>query len=319
MSFWLDRPVFVTGGSGLVGQWLLKALVGAKADVVCLVRDWRPQSELFGGELVGHVNIVRGQLQDQDLLERILGEYEVDTVFHLAAQTIATIANRNPVGTFDSNIRGTWSLLEACRRSPTVKRIVTASSDKAYGEPEIIPYVETMPMNGKHPYDVSKSCADLIARSYAITYDLPVCVARCANFYGGGDLNWNRIVPGTIRAIIRGNRPVIRSDGSPVRDFFYVEDGIAAYMLLAEKVQDVKGEAFNFSSNNPQSVLEFVSTIIQMMGSDIEPQILDDAPHEIQDQYLSADKARSILGWKSLYSQSEGLRWTIDWYRRFLT
>ena len=317
VNYWLDRPVFVTGGSGLVGQWLLKALVKEKADVVCLVRDWRPQSELFGGDLISKVSVVRGELQDQALLERILGEYEVDTVFHLAAQTIATIANRNPISTFDSNIRGTWSLLEACRRSSLVKQIVIASSDKAYGEPETVPYTEDMPMCGNYPYDVSKSCADLIAQTYANTYNLPVAISRCANFYGGGDLNWNRIVPGTIRSVIRGQRPVIRSDGTPIRDFFYVEDGIAAYMLLAQKASAWKGEAFNFSAENPQTVLSFTQEIIRMMGSDLEPEILGDAPHEIQRQYLGSAKARELLDWEPLFSQTEGLQRTIDWYKRF--
>lgn len=317
MSFWLDRPVFVTGASGLVGHWLVRALLREQADVVCLVRDWVPQSELMRTDVLDKVKIVRGELQNQSLLERILGEYEIATVFHLAAQTIATIANRNPVATFDSNIRGTWLLLEACRRSSTVKQVVTASSDKAYGEPEVVPYTEDMPMNGRHPYDVSKSCADLLAQTYACTYDLPVAISRCANFYGGGDLNWNRIVPGTIRAVIRKQRPIIRSDGTPIRDFFYVEDGVAAYMALAEHLPEVKGEAFNFSSENPQSVLAFTNRIIEMMGSDLRPEVLGSAPHEIQDQYLGSAKARKQLNWKPQCSQTEGLKRTIEWYKGF--
>ena len=219
-----------------MGGWLAQRLVAAGADVVCLVRDWVPQSELVRSGLAERVKVVRGDVRDQALLERVLGEYEVNTVIHLAAQTIVSIANRNPISTFETNIGGTWALLEACRRSPAVKQIVVASSDKAYGDQETLPYDEDTPLQGQHPYDVSKSCADLIAQTYAVTYGLPVAITRCGNFYGGGDLNWNRIVPGTIRSVLRGQRPVIRSDGQYVRDYFYVEDGAAAYMLLAEAV-----------------------------------------------------------------------------------
>jgi CDP-glucose 4,6-dehydratase len=248
-TFWLDRPTFVTGGTGLVGSWLVKQLVNAGADVVCLVRDWIPQSELVRTGLFERVKIVRGDIREQATLERALGEFEIDTVIHLAAQTIVTIANRNPISTFESNIAGTWNLMEACRRSPRVKQIVVASSDKAYGDQDDLPYSEDTPLQGQHPYDVSKSCADLIARTYAVSYDLPVAITRCGNFYGGGDLNWNRIIPGTIRSILRSQRPVIRSNGKYVRDYFYVEDGAAAYMLLVEQLAErpeLKGEAFNF-------------------------------------------------------------------------
>src|SRR5688572_23762692 len=235
-SFWLDRPTFVTGGTGLVGSWLVQKLVAAGADVVCLVRDWVPQSELVRTRFIERVKVVRGDVREQNMLERILGEYEIDTVFHLAAQAIVTIANRNPVSTFETNIAGTWTLLEACRRSPTVKQIVVASSDKAYGDQKTLPYREETPLQGQHPYDVSKSCADMIAHTYAVSFDLPVAITRCGNFYGGGDLNWNRIIPGTIRSILRGQRPIIRSNGQYVRDYFYAEDGAAAYMLLAEQL-----------------------------------------------------------------------------------
>jgi CDP-glucose 4,6-dehydratase len=221
-DFWLDRPTFITGATGLVGGWLVRRLIEAGADVVCLVRDWVPQSELIQTRLIERVKVVRGDVRDQALLEQILGEYEISTVIHLAAQTIVTIANRNPISTFDTNIGGTWALLEACRRSPTVKQIVLASSDKAYGDHESLPYDEQTPLQGRHPYDVSKSCADLIAQAYAVTYDLPLAITRCGNFYGGGDLNWNRIVPGTIRSVLRGNKPIIRSDGHYIRDYFYV-------------------------------------------------------------------------------------------------
>src|SRR5262252_3346592 len=233
---WQDRPVFVTGASGLVGSWLTGRLLQAGADVVCLVRDWVPQSRFIQSNLIDGVTVVRGDVRDRDLLERTLGEYEIDTVFHLAAQTIVGVANRNPISTFESNIQGTWNLLEACRRSPRVCSIVIASSDKAYGDQEALPYEEDTPLKGCHPYDVSKSCADLVAQSYARTYGMPVAVTRCGNFYGGGDLNWNRIIPGTIRSVLRGQRPLIRSDVQYSRDYFYVEDGAAAYMLLGEEV-----------------------------------------------------------------------------------
>jgi CDP-glucose 4,6-dehydratase len=320
-AFWQDRPTLVTGGTGLVGGWLVARLLDAGAEVVCLVRDWVPQSELTRNDWTARVRIVRGDVCDQPLVERVLGEYEIDTVFHLAAQAVVGVANRNPVSTFESNIRGTWSVLEACRRSPAVKQIVTASSDKAYGNGDRLPYREEAPLAGRHPYDVSKSCADLIARSYAETYDLPVAVTRCGNFYGGGDLNWNRIVPGTVRAVLRGHRPIIRSDGLFIRDYFYVEDGAAAYMLLAEQLArraELRGEAFNFSNELQMTVLDLVREILRLMEVDVEPQILGDAPHEIRHQYLSAAKARQMLAWRPLFDLEQGLQLSIDWYQQFL-
>ncbi|HEY7380828.1 MAG TPA: GDP-mannose 4,6-dehydratase [Gaiella sp.] len=319
--FWRDRPTFVTGATGLVGASLVRRLVEAEADVVCLVRDWVPESELVQARLIERVKVVRGDVCDQALLERVLAEYEVDTVLHLAAQTIVTIANRNPVSTFETNVGGTWALLEACRRNPTVKQVVLASSDKAYGEHDELPYREDAPLRGRHPYDVSKSCADLLAAAYAETYGIPVAITRCGNFYGGGDLNWNRIVPGTIRSLLRGTRPVIRSDGTYVRDYFYVEDGAAAYMLLAEWLAahpEGKGEAFNFSNEDQVSVIALVERITSLMDADVEPEIRGETTNEIRAQYLSAEKARTVLGWQPLYTLDEGLRQTIDWYRDFL-
>ena len=319
-SFWQDRPALVTGGTGLLGGWLVRLLVDAGADLVCLVRDWVPQSLLVRDRLIEKLKVVRGDVRDQKLLERILGEYETDTVFHLAAQTIVGIANRNPISTFETNIAGTWELLEACRRSPTVKQIVLASSDKAYGDHKNLPYDEDTPLSGQHPYDVSKSCADLIARAYAMTYDLPVVTTRCGNFYGGGDLNWNRIVPGTIRSILRGQRPVIRSDGNYVRDYFYVEDGAAAYVLLAEKLsatRELCGHAFNFSNETQVTVSELVDKILELMGSDLKPNVLNQASNEIRNQYLSAAKARKMLNWNPLFTLDEGLQQTISWYKGF--
>ena len=317
-QFWLDRPTLVTGGTGLVGSWLVRRLVENGADVVCLVRDWIPQSELVLSRQIEKVKTVRGDVRDQPLLERVLGEYEIDTVIHLAAQTIVTIANRNPISTFETNIRGTWCLLEACRRSPRVKQVVVASSDKAYGDQETLPYSEKMPLQGRHPYDVSKSCADLIAQAYAETYQLPVMISRCGNFFGGGDLNWNRIIPGTIRSVLRGLRPVIRSDGKYIRDYFYVEDGAIAYMLLAEKLAEkpeLGGHAFNFSYENQLDVLGIVQKILKLMDSNLEPEILNQAPNEILHQYLSAEKARQMLAWRPQFSLEEGLLKTINWYR----
>lgn len=320
-EFWRDRSTLVTGATGLVGGWLVKSLVAAGADVVCLVRDWVPQSELIASNLIDQVKTVRGHLRDQALLERVLGEFEVDTVMHLAAQTIVPIANRNPISTFETNVGGTWALLEACRRSPAVKQIVVASSDKSYGDQEQLPYDETMPLAGRHPYDVSKSAGDLIAQSYAATYGLPVVITRCGNFYGGGDLNWSRIVPGTIRSVLRGRRPIIRSDGEFVRDYFYVEDGAGAYALAAEQLaadRTLGGEAFNFSNEQPITVIDLTRLILRLMDSALEPDVRAEATNEIRCQYLSAAKARERLGWRPLFQLDEGLRLTIEWYQAFL-
>jgi CDP-glucose 4,6-dehydratase len=319
--FWRDRPVLVTGATGLVGSWLVERLLGAGADVVCVVRDWVPESELVRARLIERTRVSRGDVRDQDFLEQVLGEYEIATVIHLAAQTIVTVANRNPASTFDTNIRGTWSLLEACRRSPCVREIVIASSDKAYGDQRVLPYGEETPLQGRHPYDVSKSCADLIASAYATTYGTPVAITRCGNFYGGGDLNWNRIVPGTIRSILRGERPVIRSNGQLVRDYFYVEDGAAAYMLLAEKLgadRGLRGHAFNFSNELRLTVRELVDRILSVMGSRLEPDVRNEANNEILEQVLSAKKAREVLGWAPEFALDEGLARTIRWYRGLL-
>jgi CDP-glucose 4,6-dehydratase len=318
--FWRDHPTLVTGATGLLGGWLVKSLLDAQAEVVCLVRDELPQRGQSNAVFAGAV-VVRGDVCDQALVERVLGEYRVETVFHLAAQTIVEVANRNPISTFDSNIRGTWVMLEACRRSPALERVLVASSDKAYGAHEELPYVEEMPLRGRHPYDVSKSCADLIAQSYAATYGLPVVVTRCGNLFGGGDLNWNRIVPGTIRSVLRGQRPVIRSDGSYVRDYLYVEDCVSAYMLLAERMDagaQVRGEAFNFSNESQAPVLELVRRILRLMDSDLEPDVRNAASNEIRRQYLSAGKARRLLNWEPLHTLDEGLCKTISWYREFL-
>jgi len=321
-EFWRDRPTLVTGATGLVGGWLVKRLVAAGADVVCLVRDHVPQSMMVRDRLTDHVKMVRGDVRDQACLERALGEFEIDTVFHLAAQTIVGIANRNPISTFETNIQGTWALMEACRRSPRVRGIVVASSDKAYGDQEHLPYDEATPLQGTHPYDVSKSCADLIAQTYAVSYASPVIITRCGNFYGGGDLNWNRIVPGTIRSVIKGERPVIRSDGRFIRDYFYVEDGAHAYMTLAEQLAakpELAGQAFNFSNEIQVTVLELVRKILGIMQSPLEPDVRNEASNEIIHQYLSARKARERLGWRPLFELDEALATTVAWYQEFLS
>lgn len=320
--FWKNRPVLLTGATGLLGSWLAQKLFAAGADLVCLVRDWVPQSEIVRSGLLKKVKVVRGDVRERDCIERTLGEYEIETVFHLAAQTIVPIANRNPISTFETNIQGTWNLLEACRQSPLVRQIILASSDKAYGDSEQLPYHENIPLQGRYPYDVSKSCADLIAKSYAVSYKLPIAVTRCGNFYGGGDLNWNRIVPGTIRSIYSGKPPIIRSNGLLIRDYLYVEDGAAAYMLLAEKLSEhpeLRGEAFNFSNETQITVLDLVHKILQLMESKLVPDVRNAASNEILHQYLSAAKAGEKLGWQPLFDLETGLSKTIEWYKDYLS
>lgn len=318
-GFWNGKNVFVTGCTGLLGSYLVKELIDQGANVTGLVRDQVPRSNLYQGSQFEKMNVVKGALEDMQTIERALGEYEIDTVFHLAAQAIVGVANRHPVSTFEANILGTWNVLEACRRQPLIKRVIVASSDKAYGDQEQLPYDEDMPLNGKHPYDVSKSCADLISHTYYNTYGLPVCITRCGNLYGGGDLNFNRIIPQTIQLVLEGKAPEIRSDGTFIRDYFYIEDAVKAYLLLAEKMEEkgLAGEAFNFSNEIQLTVLELVDKILKAMGSELKPRILNQGTHEIKHQYLSAEKARKLLDWKPDYSIDEGLEKTIEWYREF--
>ncbi len=319
MGFWKGRNVFITGCTGFLGSYLTKELINLEANVTGLVRDIVPKSNLYTTNEYKKVNMVVGELEDEKLLERILGEYEIQTVFHIAAQAIVGIANRNPLGTFEANIRGTYNLLEAARRSPLVENIVVASSDKAYGDQVRLPYDENMPLQGKHPYDVSKSCTDLIAQAYHKTYGLPVCITRCGNLYGGGDLNFNRIIPQTISRILDEKPPIIRSDGTFIRDYFYVEDAVEAYILLAEKMSELglAGQAFNFSNEIQLSVKDMVAMILKLMDSHLEPIILNQGSNEIKHQYLSAQKARETLGWEPLFTIEEGLARTIDWYKRY--
>lgn len=297
----------------------MKELIDQGANVTGLVRDTVPKSNLYQGEQVKQMNIVQGALEDLDVIERALGEYEIDTVFHLAAQAIVGVANRNPISTFEANILGTWNILEACRRHPLIKRVVVASSDKAYGDQPTLPYDENMPLQGKHPYDVSKSCADLLSHTYFNTYGLPVCITRCGNLYGGGDLNFNRIIPQTIQLVLNGEAPEIRSDGTFIRDYFYIEDAVEAYLLLAEKMEELNlaGEAFNFSNEIQLTVLELVEKILKAMDSDLKPKVLNQGSHEIKHQYLSAEKARKLLNWTPAHTIDEGLEKTIEWYKAF--
>lgn len=320
-GYWKDRRVLVTGATGIVGSWLVKELLAADAYVVALVRNADPQSEFYRSNDYRRVSIVSGHIEDFWVLEQAINENEIDTVFHLAAQPLVEVAHRFPLQTFEANVRGTYNLLEACRvHRQLVNRIVIASSDKAYGEQPQLPYVEEMPLEGRHPYEVSKSCTDLIARSYFFTYELPVAIARCGNIYGGGDLNWSRIVPEAIRSCLSGQPPVLRSDGTFVRDYIYVKDVSRAYIRLARCLDQpsVQGEAFNFSVGQPVTVLELVSRIQRVMGCDhLIPNVRNTARGEIRSQYLDAEKARRVLGWEPQFTLEEGLTETIDWYRNY--
>jgi CDP-glucose 4,6-dehydratase len=319
-DFWRHRPVAVTGATGFLGSHLTGLLVDAGAQVVALVRDEVPSTPV-AEPWADRVTVVRGSVEDQQLVERLLGEYEVRTVLHLAAQSQVGVANRNPLATYEANVAGTWCVLEAVRRSPLVEQVVTASSDKAYGAQPQLPYDEDMPLLAVNPYDVSKACADLISTSYHRTFGVPVCVTRCGNFFGPGDRNWERLVPGTIRSLLRGERPVLRSDGTMVRDYLYVVDGALAYLRLVESMArdaGVIGEAFNFSTETPLTVLELVAALQVAAGTDLEPDIRATATHEIDSQFLSAAKARKVLGWAPTVSVEDALVETVAWYRDLL-
>lgn len=320
-TFWRYRPVAVTGATGFLGSHLTNLLVASEADVVVLVRDHVPPTPVTTGWW-GRVSVVDGDVTDQAVLERMLGEYEVRTVIHLAAQTQVAVANHNPLSTFDSNIRGTWSMLEAVRRSPLVEQLVVASSDKAYGAQPVLPYTEDMPLLAVNPYDVSKACADLLSLSYHATYGVPVSITRCGNFFGPGDTNWERLVPGSIRSLWLGERPVIRSDGTPTRDYLHVEDGALAYLLLAETMarrSDVVGRAYNFSTETPVTVLELLAVLQRVMKQEnLAPDVRGTASHEIPHQFLSAKRSRTELGWQPRYTLESALDATVRWYRDFL-
>jgi CDP-glucose 4,6-dehydratase len=318
-SYWKGKKVFVTGPNGFLGSWLVKALVERDAEVVALIRDDIPNSYFVTSGIHNKVIKVYGCLEDYRLLLRTLNEFEIDTIFHLGAQTIVTTANREPLSTFESNIKGTWNILEAARNVHNIKRIIIASTDKAYGTKETLPYTEDESLEGEHPYDVSKSTADLIAQAYFKTYGLPIGITRCGNIYGGGDLNFTRIVPGTIRSILKNEQPIIKSDGTYIRDYFYVEDTVRAYMTLAGNLDNpkIRGEAFNFSGETRLPVLEVVELITKLMKSKLKPKILNEVKHEIKEQYLSTEKAKSLLNWKPKSNIEEGLKSTIEWYKSY--
>ncbi len=318
-DLWRHRRVAVTGATGFLGSHLTKLLVDLGANVVVIARDGVPPTPV--ADWGDQVAFVRGAVEDQLLVERVLGEYEVRTLFHLAAQTQVGVSNQNPVSTWASNVISTAAVLEAARRSPGIQQIVTASSDKAYGTQPVLPYDEDMPLLARNPYDVSKACSDLIATSYFHTWGVPVCITRCGNFFGPGDVNWERLVPGVTRWLLDGVRPIIRSDGTLVRDYLYVVDGALAYLQLAECLADdpsLAGEAFNFSTETPVTVLELVDVLQRAAGSDLEPDVRGIATHEIDAQHLSAAKARKMLGWAPRWTLEEALGQTVEWYRAYL-
>lgn len=319
-SFWNNRTAFVTGATGFVGAHIVRHLTEKGAKVICLQRDAVRTNSLDILGLRSKVTVINGSLEDFSLMERILNEYEIDAVFHLAAQALVGAANRSPLSTFETNIRGTYLLLEACRRSETVKRIVVASSDKAYGSHDLLPYREDFPLHGRFPYDVSKTCTDLISQSFAHSYKLPVAVTRSANIYGAGDMNLSRIIPGTIISILKGENPIIRSDGTPIREFIHVDDVACGYLLLAEKIEEASGEAFNFGTNEPVQMLDLVNKILSVMDKTetLPPQIMlkTKIEREIDAQYLSAEKIEERFGWKAEIDLESGLRQTVEWYQR---
>jgi len=320
MGFWKGRRVLVTGGDGFVGGWLARALAGLGSRVVVLCRDERQDSALHVLKLRGKVDEASGDLVDPQALLRVLNEYAVDTCFHLGAQTLVQTAQRSPLSTFDSNIRGTWNILEACRQTPSVKRVIVASSDKAYGTQKKLPYTEDSPLAGLYPYDASKASADILARSYFVSYGLPVVVTRNANTYGGGDMNFSRLIPDAIRCLLTGKRFEIRSDGTPQRDYLYVQDVVDAYLVLAEQMlrREILGQAFNFGSGHPVSVLDLYQRIARLCRkSKVRAKVLGTAAHEIDRQYLSSAKARALLGWSPKYTLEKGLKETIAWYKTF--
>jgi CDP-glucose 4,6-dehydratase len=319
VEYWSNKRVLVTGASGMVGSWLTRWLAESGAYTVAFIADTDPQSELIRSGTINRINVANGRLEKYDDIERAINNHEVDSVFHLGAQPIVGVADRAPRHTFESNIQGTWNLLDACRTlSPLVKRIVVASSDKAYGTQPNLPYTEDMSMNGDHPYEVSKSCTDLIATTYARTYGTPVTIARCGNIYGGGDLNWNRIVPGTFRSLLRGEQPVLRSDGTFVRDYLHVDDIVSAYLALGEQTDNpvFGGQGFNFSDESPLTVMEIYKAICEAAGKTATtPKILNAASSEIKDQYLDSTKAHKLLGWQASVNLKDGLSKSFDWYR----
>ena len=317
-GFWKSKRVFVTGATGLMGGWLVKALLREDAEVVALVRDQAPKSMLVVEGILPQIAVVQGDLESLPTMQRAIAEYKPHTVFHLAAQPLVGVAKRDPVGTLRINVMGTWNVLEACRLVGH-SNVVVASSDKAYGASEHLPYLETHPLQGRYPYDVSKSCTDLIAQMYAATYGLCTAIARCGNLFGGGDLNFSRTIPGVIKATLDGEPFVIRSDGKFVRDFLYVKDAAESYLTLGERLAEdpaISGEAFNFSLGERLTVLDIVEMTLGIMKrSDLQPIIQNIASSEIREQYLDAGKARQMLGWRPKYDMPQAIEETVGWYR----
>jgi len=320
MNYWQDKNVFITGCNGFVGSWLTKTLVDLGANVTGLIRDKMPDSILASTGYIHKINLIYGTTEDYELIKRIINEHCIDTCFHLAAQSIVEVANREPLSTFRSNILAGWNVLEACRQ-PSIKRVVIASSDKAYGSHKTLPYKEDFKLDGRHPYDASKSCVDILSQMYFNTYSLPVGISRCANIYGPGDLNFSRIIPDTMRALILGKKPIIRSDGTFIRDYLFVEDAVTAYLVLARNLdrKSIQGQAFNFGNQKPISVLHLAEKIVVISGKrNFKPKILSKARCEIKEQYLDCAKAMRILKWKPKYSLEKGLKRSYAWYKKHL-
>jgi CDP-glucose 4,6-dehydratase len=319
---WEGKNVLVTGATGFVGSWLTKSLVEKKANVIALIRDHVPDSPLiYTGTYSKLKSVVEGDIIDYGTVNRVFNEYDINICFHLAAQTIVGAANRSPLPTFETNIKGTWNILEVALKTKTLERIIIASTDKIYGEPVKLPITEDHPLSATYPYDASKACIEILTRTYFKTYGLPVGITRCCNIYGGGDLNFSRIIPDAIRSIVFNKNPIIRSDGTPVRDFIYITDVVNAYLTLAENLdkKNVKGEAFNFGSNSPIKILDLVNKIIKVSGKNLKPVIKGEGKPkgEISEQYLSSEKARKILKWEPKIPLEIGMKKTINWYENF--
>tara|TARA_Y100000310_G_scaffold262419_1_gene272079 strand:- start:3741 stop:4715 length:975 start_codon:yes stop_codon:yes gene_type:complete len=318
---WKNTNVLVTGADGFIGSHIAKALVEKGARVVTIARDIKKTNNMDILDLKDKIDIVRGDIINLEDCERAINEYDIEFCFHIAAQAIVGPANRSPLSTFGSNIKGTWNILETCRTSKTIKGIIIASSDKAYGQQKKLPYTEDSPLNGYFPYDASKACAEIIARSYFMTYNLPLAITRNANTYGPADMNMSRIIPDVITRLVKDEQPIIRSDGNPERDYLYIKDSVNAYLILAENLhrKEVVGQAFNFGTGKPISVLDLYKKMIKIVGKDVKPKILGQAKNEIDRQYLDSSKAKKVLGWEPEYDIDSGLKETIEWYKKYFS
>ena len=316
---WSGETVLITGAGGFVGAHLARLLLAKGARVVCLLRSCARLNALDLLDLRRHIETVEGSIENLPLLEDLLRQFRVNAVFHLAAQSIIGTATHSPLATFDSNIRGTYLLLEACRLTGIPRRIVVASSDKAYGAHPTLPYTEDYPLLGTSPYAASKACTDLLARSFAKTYRLAVTICRSTNVYGPADLNFSRIVPGTFLSLFQGKSPIIQSDGTPIRQLIHVEDLARGYLRLAEEAGQFAGQAFNLGSSPPMQIRALVDRLVEIAGfTDLLPPrvLLPPGPsNQIDAQVLSTDKARKLLGWEAEISLDDGLGATWTWYR----